>query len=132
VISPILRDFPDSFSATWQGSAPGPPHMLNAGAAESRKKRNRLRAKARRRLRLVEDIPIAAHMEGVALTDDEWRTIEKLARHAEHLLDGGGRQARRRTEAPAAEGFGQLTDIILHVALTAFGVPRPSGGARRR
>lgn len=72
-------------------ATPASPHMLNAGAAESRKKRNRLRAKARRRLRLVEDIPIAAHMEGVSLTDDEWRTIEKLARHAEHLTEEADR-----------------------------------------
>ena len=91
VISPILRDFPDSFPATLARKRPRPPHMLNAGAAESRKKRNRLRAKARRRLRLVEDIPIAAHMEGVALTDDEWRTTEKLARHAEPLTEEADR-----------------------------------------
>ena len=52
-----------------------------------RKKRNRLRAAARRRIRRVEDVQAAAYLQGIDFTDDDWRKIEGILQEAEHLSE---------------------------------------------
>jgi chromosome segregation ATPase len=66
-----------------------------------RKRRNRLRAAARRRFRRVEDAPVPAHREGIALTDDDWRKIEEILEEAEHLSEEADKltaELKRRQE----------------------------------
>jgi hypothetical protein len=52
-----------------------------------RKRRNRLRAAARRRFRRVDDVQAAAYLQGYTLTDDDWRKIEEILEKAEHLSE---------------------------------------------
>ena len=63
------------------------PDILNADDAVLRKRRNRLRAATRRRIRKVEDAQLAAHLQGIALTDHDWRNIEGMLQEAEHLSE---------------------------------------------
>jgi len=52
-----------------------------------RKTRNRLRAASRRRFRRVDDVQVAAHVQGITLADDDWRKIEEILQEAERLSE---------------------------------------------
>lgn len=52
-----------------------------------RKRRNRLRAASRRRFRRVDDVQVAAHLQGITLADDDWRKVEEILQEAERLSE---------------------------------------------